>query len=99
MSEINWSIITESITTSQISSFHEWEKGLFIFNPFPSKPLEDFFNTDHWQNGNNLEEKCFDYKTLLSVFHHFTWHSFFRWSFENFSFFSLKLIYVGSCPI
>jgi hypothetical protein len=31
------------------------QEGLFIFNPFPTKPLEDCFNTDHLQNGNNLE--------------------------------------------
>jgi len=31
------------------------QEGLFIFNPFPTKPLEDCFNTNHWENGNNLE--------------------------------------------
>jgi hypothetical protein len=31
------------------------QEGLFIFNPFPLKPLEECFNTDHWQNGNNLD--------------------------------------------
>ena len=31
------------------------QEGLFIFNPFPTKPLEDCFNTDHWGDGNNLE--------------------------------------------
>ena len=31
------------------------QEGLFIFNPFPTKPLEDCFNTDHWKTGNNLE--------------------------------------------
>lgn len=30
------------------------QEGLFIFNPFSTKPLEDCFNTDHTQNGNNL---------------------------------------------
>ena len=31
------------------------QEGLFIFNPFSTKPLEDCFNTDHHQDGNNLE--------------------------------------------
>lgn len=31
------------------------QEGLFIFNPFPTKPLEDCFNTNHRQDGNNLE--------------------------------------------
>jgi len=30
------------------------QEGLFIFSPFPEKPLEDCFNTDHYQDGNNL---------------------------------------------
>lgn len=30
------------------------QEGLFIFNPFSTKPLEDCFNTDHNQDGNNL---------------------------------------------
>jgi hypothetical protein len=30
------------------------QSGLFIFNPFPEKPLEDCFNTNHRKNGNNL---------------------------------------------
>lgn len=30
------------------------QEGLFIFNPFPSKPLEDCFNTEHNEDGNNL---------------------------------------------
>lgn len=30
------------------------QEGLFVFNPFPTKPLEDCFNTDHEQDGNNL---------------------------------------------
>ena len=31
------------------------QSGLFIFNPFPQKSIEDCFNTDHYQDGNNLE--------------------------------------------
>lgn len=31
------------------------QQGLFIFNPFPTKPLEDCFNTDKFSNGTNLE--------------------------------------------
>jgi len=31
------------------------QQGLFIFNPFPEKPLEDCFNANHHENGNNLE--------------------------------------------
>lgn len=31
------------------------QEGLFIFNPFSNKPLEDCFNTNHFQEGNNLE--------------------------------------------
>lgn len=31
------------------------QEGLFIFSPFPTKPLEDCFTTNHWQDGNNLE--------------------------------------------
>jgi hypothetical protein len=30
------------------------QEGLFIFNPFSTKPLEDCFDTDHSQDGNNL---------------------------------------------
>ena len=36
------------------------QEGLFIFSPFASKPLEDCFNTDHYQDGNNLELVPFD---------------------------------------
>ena len=31
------------------------QAGLFIFNPFSNKALEDCFNTNHYENGNNLE--------------------------------------------
>jgi hypothetical protein len=31
------------------------QEGLFIFSPFPTKPLEDCFTTDNWQVGNNLD--------------------------------------------
>lgn len=31
------------------------QEGLFIFSPFPTKPLEDCFTTDHFQDGNNLQ--------------------------------------------
>ena len=31
------------------------QEGLFIFSPLPTTPLEDCFNTNHYQDGNNLE--------------------------------------------
>lgn len=30
------------------------QEGLFIFNPFPKKPLEDCFYVNHWKSDNNL---------------------------------------------
>jgi hypothetical protein len=36
------------------------QAGLFIFNPFSDKPLEDCFNTDHYADGNNLELNPFN---------------------------------------
>ncbi|WP_308991610.1 FRG domain-containing protein [Mariniflexile litorale] len=47
------------------------QQGLFIFNPFPNKPLEDCFNTNHNENGNNLKLKpffCFDIKKDLGEY-------------------------------
>lgn len=47
------------------------QEGLFIFNPFPSKPLEDCFYTDHSQKGNNLELNpfiCYNIKKDLGEY-------------------------------
>jgi hypothetical protein len=47
------------------------QQGLFIFNPFPKKPLEDCFNVNHLENGNNLELSpilCFDIRKDLGEY-------------------------------
>ncbi|WP_017732536.1 FRG domain-containing protein [Nafulsella turpanensis] len=47
------------------------QEGLFIFNPFPDKPLEDCFNTNHSQRGNNLELlpfSCFNIRKDLGEY-------------------------------
>ncbi len=47
------------------------QEGLFIFNPFPKKPLENCFNTDHDADGNNLDLipfSCFNINKDLSEY-------------------------------
>lgn len=47
------------------------QQGIFIFNPFPNKPLEDCFNTNHLEKGNNLELEpifCFDIRKDLAEY-------------------------------
>lgn len=47
------------------------QQGLFIFNPFPYKPLEDCFNVNHSEVGNNLELSpiiCFDIRKDLGEY-------------------------------
>jgi hypothetical protein len=47
------------------------QQGLFIFNPFPDKPLENCFYTSHNETGNNLELSpifCFDIKKDLGEY-------------------------------
>jgi hypothetical protein len=36
------------------------QEGLFIFNPFPTKSLEEIFNVDYSSDGHNLNLKPFD---------------------------------------
>ena len=47
------------------------QEGLFIFSPYPKKPLEECFKTDHYKNGNNLELNpftCYNIKKDLSEY-------------------------------
>lgn len=47
------------------------QEGLFIFSPFPKKPLEECFNTSHYLDGNNLHLKpfiCYNIKKDLSEY-------------------------------
>jgi len=47
------------------------QQGLFIFNPFPSKPLEDCFNVNHYEERSNLQLnpfQCFNIKKDLGEY-------------------------------